>query len=53
VLPHDERVSLPRAISGSGARFAKEDDSLVFWTKGDTAFVEEHGQTTIDGCVAK
>lgn len=53
VLPHDRRVSLPHAMSGSGARYANQDESLVFWNKGNTAFVEERGKTTIDGCVAK
>jgi len=51
VFGDGRRVSLPHAMSGSGARYANADESLVFWNKGNTAFVEEHGKTTIDGCV--
>lgn len=48
----DGRVwTLPRAMSGSGARYANADESQVFWNKGDTAFIEENGQTTYDDCV--
>ena len=41
------------ALSASGARYANPDESLVFWNKGNTAFLEARGQTTIAGCVAK
>lgn len=34
-------LSLPQAISASGARFANQDESFVFWSKGNTAFVTE------------
>lgn len=47
------KVELPRAMSGSGARYANSDESFVFWNKGDTAFVEENGTTTITGCLTK
>lgn len=47
----DGRVwTLPRAISGSGARYANTDESQVFWNKGDTVFIEENGQTTFTDC---
>ncbi|MBU6390477.1 MliC family protein [Patescibacteria group bacterium] len=46
-------LSVPRAISASGARYAKADESFVFWNKGDTAFVTENGTTTFSGCVTK
>lgn len=32
---------LPQTISASGARFANEDESIVFWNKGNTAFITE------------
>jgi membrane-bound inhibitor of C-type lysozyme len=32
---------LPQAISASGARYANGDESVVFWNKGDTAFITE------------
>ncbi|MEN9561133.1 MAG: hypothetical protein RIQ56_406 [Candidatus Parcubacteria bacterium] len=51
-LSDGREISLPRAISGSGARFANADESFVFWNKGDTAFVLESGTTTYEGCVS-
>src|SRR5574343_1204306 len=32
---------IPQTISASGARYANSDESLVFWNKGDTAFITE------------
>lgn len=59
-LPSDQRVdvklsdgrtyTLPHAISGSGARYANSDESIVFWNKGDGAFILEGGATTFDNC---
>lgn len=43
--------TLPRAISASGARYANADESLVFWNKGDTAFIQEGDATTYRDCV--
>jgi membrane-bound inhibitor of C-type lysozyme len=43
--------SLPQTISASGARYANADESFVFWNKGDTAFVEENGTSTIHDCI--
>lgn len=34
-------IYLPQTISASGARYANSDESIVFWNKGDTAFVTE------------
>lgn len=34
-------VYLPQTISASGARYATSDESIVFWNKGNTAFVTE------------
>ena len=43
---------MPQTVSGSGARYANDDESLVFWTKGDTAFVTEGNPNiqTYSGC---
>jgi len=50
----DGRVwDLPIAMSGSGARYTNSDETQVFWNKGDTAFIEENGQTTFSDCVAQ
>ncbi len=32
---------LPQTISASGARYANSDESVVFWNKGNTAFITE------------
>ena len=47
-------MSVPQAMSASGARYANKDETFVFWNKGDTAFVTEgkdEAQTYAD-CVA-
>jgi membrane-bound inhibitor of C-type lysozyme len=43
-------------MSGSGIRYANADETFVFWSKGDTAFVTEGAdekQTFADCVVAK
>ncbi len=52
-LSNGRRITVPQAISASGARYANKDESFVFWNKGNTAFVTEQGTTTYDGCVTK
>lgn len=50
----DGRVwDLSQAMSASGARYANSDETQVFWNKGDTAFIEENGQTTFADCVTQ
>jgi membrane-bound inhibitor of C-type lysozyme len=49
----DGEVTLPRAISASGARYANEDESIVFWNKGDEAMVQVNGDIVYQGCVAQ
>ncbi len=51
VLSDGRKLSVSRAISASGARYAKADESFVFWNKGDTAFVTENNTTTFLNCV--
>ena len=41
VLGDGRRLSLPQTLSGSGIRYANGDESIVFWSKGDGAFLEE------------
>ena len=50
-LSDGRTMTLPRAISASGARYANSDESLVFWNKGDTAFMMEGGVVTLQDCV--
>ena len=49
-LSDGRKLTLPQAMSGSGARYASAGDGVVFWNKGNTAFIEENGKTTYDGC---
>lgn len=53
VMSGETRISLPHATSASGARYAKEDDSIVFWNKGDTAFITENGKETFSDCIGQ
>jgi membrane-bound inhibitor of C-type lysozyme len=47
-------LTVPQAMSASGARYANADETFVFWNKGDTAFVTEgkDGKQTYSDCVA-
>lgn len=51
-LSDGRKMSVPHALSASGARYAKDDGSFVFWNKGDTAFVTEGetGAETYSNC---
>jgi membrane-bound inhibitor of C-type lysozyme len=46
-------MSLPQTMSGSGIRYANADETFVFWSKGDTAFVTEGAdeKETFSDCV--
>jgi len=52
-LSDGRKLSVPRAMSASGARYANADESFVFWNKGDTAFVTEGAasETTFANCI--
>ncbi|MBP9757571.1 MAG: MliC family protein, partial [Candidatus Pacebacteria bacterium] len=43
VLSDGRNFSLPQAMSASGARYASADESIVFWNKGNEAFITEGG----------
>jgi membrane-bound inhibitor of C-type lysozyme len=50
----DGRVMvLSHLISASGARYGNKDESVIFWNKGDTAFLIEGSSTTFTGCVVE
>jgi membrane-bound inhibitor of C-type lysozyme len=55
VLSDGRHLDLPQTMSGSGIRYAEKAETIVFWSKGDTAFVEEgpSQKTTYAGCVAR
>lgn len=51
ILSDARTMTLPQVVSGSGARYANNDESFVFWNKGNTAFVTEKASTTFKDCV--
>lgn len=51
-LSDNREMSLKHAISASGARYTN-DESIVFWNKGNTAFITEGDKTTFDNCTTK
>ena len=54
-LSDGRRLSVPRALSASGARYATADESFVFWNKGKTAFITEGSpdRETYSNCVIR
>ncbi len=54
-LADGKKLTLPQTLSGSGIRYANSDESFVFWSKGDTAFVEEGANRAVSyaDCVGK
>lgn len=46
---------LAQALSGSGVRYTNWDESVTFWNKGNTAFLEEgpYDLTTYANCLQK
>jgi len=54
-LSDGREFSLPQTLSASGIRYADSSGTFVFWSKGDTAFVEEGANQTVTyrDCVQK
>jgi hypothetical protein len=50
-LSDGRKMILPQVVSGSGARYANTNESVVFWNKGNTSFIEEKDNTTFKNCV--
>jgi len=46
-------MTLPQTISADGGRYANKDESFVFWSKGNGAFITEGNlnNTTYNNCV--
>ena len=38
---------LPQTISADGSRYANDDESVVFWNRGNTAFMTEGASSTM------
>ena len=51
VLSDGRSLKLPQTISGSGVRYANSDESVVFWNRGNTAYVLEGQTQTYTGCI--
>ncbi len=52
-LSDGRSFTINQTISGSGARFANSDESFIFWTKGDGAFIDENGEMTFKDCLVE
>ncbi len=44
-------VTLPQAISGSGARYANDDESIVFWEHQGEVTITKDGENVFQGRV--
>ena len=51
VLSDGRTMKLAQAVSADGARYANQDESFVFWNKGDNAFILENDNTTYADCL--
>ena len=50
-LSDGRSLTLAQTISADGTRYANTEGSLVFWSKGNGAFVTENDQQTYAGCI--
>lgn len=53
ILSDNRTFDLSQVIAASGARYANTDESIVFWNKGDTAFLTEGKTTTYANCTVR
>jgi|ERR1035437_5727008 membrane-bound inhibitor of C-type lysozyme len=54
LLSDGRTLSLPQTMSGSGVRYEATTTGadIVFWNKGDNAFITENEKTTYEDCTA-
>lgn len=52
-LSDSRQITLPQAMSGSGARYTNTNETFVFWNKGNLASVEENGHMTYANCLTQ
>lgn len=50
LLSDGRNLTEPHALSADGGRYANADESFVFWTKGNGAFITEGSSTTYANC---
>ena len=51
ILSDKRSLLLFTAMSASGVRYTNSDESFIFWSKGNTALIEEHSKITYKECV--
>ena len=49
-LSDNRTLALIQTVSASGTRYANADESVVFWSKGEMAWLEEAGTETYKDC---
>jgi len=52
-LSDGRRMSLLETISASGIRYSTSDESVIFWSKGETAFIIENNLETYADCAER
>lgn len=52
-LGDGRKLKLPQAEAASGIRYANQDESFVFWSKADEAFIAEGETITYADCSAR
>ncbi|MDD5433549.1 MAG: MliC family protein, partial [Candidatus Pacebacteria bacterium] len=52
VLSDGRQLTLAQTISGSGIRYATSNEAIIFWSKGNSAFITENDVQTYQGCIA-
>lgn len=53
ILSDGRNFNLPQTISASGIRYANDDESLIFWSKGENAFILEGDEGIYKNCFAE
>ena len=52
LLSDGRKVTLPQTVSTSGIRYSNEDESFIFWSKGNGAIIlENNEQKSYMGCI--
>ncbi len=50
-LAEGKTITLPQTVSADGARFANADESVLFWSKGNSVLFEEKGVQNYKNCI--
>lgn len=45
------KLNLSHVVSADGGRYSNSDESIIFWSVGNTATLQEDNVTTYDNCV--